>query len=159
LLHKRKKKNKIIVRKMVSLLETVNIDCKTCLHELEPFMPDAQTLLTVLQTTVFGIPAPRAACLAGACPKLALKTLPKKTSCTRDGSTFALLRAADHPRSSRYNSWIKQIQQIISSGVCRGDTGLTFNSYGTKLSSREGRQGTKETTHRGACNPNNTDIC
>lgn len=58
------------------------------------FMPDAQTLLTVVQTTVFGIPAPKAACLAGACPKLALKTLPKKTSCTRDGSTFALLRAA-----------------------------------------------------------------
>jgi hypothetical protein len=43
-------------------------------------MPDAQTLLTVVQTTVFGIPAPKAACLAGACPKLALKALPKYTS-------------------------------------------------------------------------------
>jgi hypothetical protein len=64
-------------------------------------MPDAQTLLTVVQTTVFGIPAPKAACLAGACPKLALKTLPKKTSCTVDGSTFALLRAADQPSNFR----------------------------------------------------------
>lgn len=59
-----------------------------------PFSPDAQTLLTVVQTTEFGIPAPNAACLAGACPRFALRTLPKKTSCTSDGSTFALLRAA-----------------------------------------------------------------
>lgn len=42
-----------------------------------PFIPDAQTLLIAEQTTVFGIPAPKAACLAGACPKLALNTLPK----------------------------------------------------------------------------------
>jgi hypothetical protein len=48
----------------------------------------------VEQTTELGIPAPNAACLAGACPKFALRTLPKKTSCTSDGSTFALLRAA-----------------------------------------------------------------
>lgn len=31
-----------------------------------PFIPDAQTLLTVVQITVLGIPAPIAACLAGA---------------------------------------------------------------------------------------------
>ena len=59
-----------------------------------PFIPDAQTLLTVVATTELGIPAPNAACLAGACPKFALRTLPKITSCTSDGSIFALLRAA-----------------------------------------------------------------
>ena len=59
-----------------------------------PFIPDAQTLLTVVQTTDFDSPAPRAACLAGACPKLALRTFPKNTSSTIDGSTLALLRAA-----------------------------------------------------------------
>ena len=45
-----------------------------------PFIPDAQTLLMVVQTTELGIPAPNAACLAGACPKFALRTFPKKTS-------------------------------------------------------------------------------
>lgn len=59
-----------------------------------PFIPDAQTLLTVVQITELGIPAANAACLAGAWPKLALRTFPKKTSCTSDGSRFALLRAA-----------------------------------------------------------------
>ena len=58
-----------------------------------PFIPDAQTLLIVVQITDVGIPAPNAACLAGACPKLALRTFPKNTSCTSDGSTFALSRA------------------------------------------------------------------
>lgn len=61
-----------------------------------PFIPDAQTLLTVVQTTDLGSPAPRAACLAGACPKLALRTFPKYTSSTSDGSTLALLRAATY---------------------------------------------------------------
>lgn len=56
----------------------------------KPFIPDAQTLLTVVQITVLGIPAPNAACLAGACPKFALSTFPKKISCTSDGSMFAL---------------------------------------------------------------------
>ena len=63
--------------------------------EYPPFIPDAQTLLMVVQTTVFGIPAPNAACLAGACPKLALRTFPKYTSCTSAGSTFALFKAAE----------------------------------------------------------------
>jgi hypothetical protein len=58
-----------------------------------PFIPEEQTLLIVVQMTELGIPAPKAACLAGAWPKFALKTLPKKTSCTSEGSTFALLRA------------------------------------------------------------------
>lgn len=59
-----------------------------------PFIPDAHTLLTVVQTTEVGMPAPNAACLAGACPKFALRTFPKNNSCTSDGSTFALFRAA-----------------------------------------------------------------
>jgi len=59
-----------------------------------PFIPDEQTLLIVVQITDVGIPAPNAACLAGACPKFALRTFPKNTSCTSDGSTLALLRAA-----------------------------------------------------------------
>lgn len=62
--------------------------------ECEPFIPDAQTLFTVVQTTELGIPAPNAACLAGACPKFALRTLPKMTSWTSEGSIFALLSAA-----------------------------------------------------------------
>ena len=59
-----------------------------------PFIPEAHTLLMVVQITEYGNPAPNAACLAGAWPKFALRTFPKKTSCTRDGSTFALFRAA-----------------------------------------------------------------
>nr|GMC77118.1 Uncharacterised protein [Ipomoea batatas] len=64
-----------------------------CAASIVAAIPDAQTLLTVEQTTVFGIPAPSAACLAGACPRFALSTFPKKTSSTREGSTLALLRA------------------------------------------------------------------
>lgn len=60
-----------------------------------PLIPEEQTLLMVVQTTELGIPAPSAACLAGACPKFALRTLPKNTSCTTEGSKFALLRAAE----------------------------------------------------------------
>lgn len=85
---------------------------------LIPFIPDAHTLLMVVQTTVFGIPAPNAACLAGACPKLALKTLPKKTSCTRAGATFALLRAPEHIR------WSIQEAQFVTTikKKCRRNT-------------------------------------
>lgn len=66
---------------------------KSSQREYRPFIPDAQTLLMVVQTTVLGIPAPNAACLAGACPKFALRTFPKKTSCTSFGSTLALFKA------------------------------------------------------------------
>ncbi len=59
-----------------------------------PFMPEAQTLLTVVQTTVLGKPAPIAAWRAGACPRFALSTLPKNTSCTVAGSTPAFWSAA-----------------------------------------------------------------
>lgn len=43
-------------------------------------MPDEQTLLIVVHITELGIPAPKAACLEGAWPKLALRTFPKNTS-------------------------------------------------------------------------------
>lgn len=59
-----------------------------------PFMPEAQTLLTVVQTTVLGKPAPIAAWRAGACPRFALSTFPKNTSCTVAGSTPAFWSAA-----------------------------------------------------------------
>jgi hypothetical protein len=50
-----------------------------------PFIPDEQTLLIVVQITEVGMPAPKAACLAGAWPKFALRTIfPKKTYCTSE---------------------------------------------------------------------------
>jgi hypothetical protein len=64
-------------------------------------MPEEQTLLTVVQGTVLGKPAPRAACLAGAWPRLALRTFPMNTSCTSAGSTFALLRAPNWEKEKR----------------------------------------------------------
>jgi hypothetical protein len=104
-------------------------------------MPDAQTLLTVVQTTVFGIPAPRAACLAGACPKLALKTFPKKTSCTTAGSTFALFRAANGPNHAHVSAIIgaKQIHIVRSSEKKIYYLDVTFNCYRAKLRRGQGR--------------------
>lgn len=86
-----------VVRTLQYHLTSVGCRVKKILEqgrECEPFIPDAQTLLTVVQTTELGIPAPNAACLAGAWPKFALRTLPKMTSCTSAGSTFARLSAA-----------------------------------------------------------------
>jgi hypothetical protein len=57
-------------------------------------MPEAHTLLTVVQGTVSGIPANKAACLAGAWPTPACTTFPMKTSSTIDGSSDILLSAA-----------------------------------------------------------------
>ncbi|WVZ09661.1 hypothetical protein V8G54_014191 [Vigna mungo] len=68
-------------------------NCMVSAASMVAFIPDAHTLLIVVQITDVGIPAPNAACLAGACPKFALRTFPKNTSCTSEGSTFALLRA------------------------------------------------------------------
>ena len=42
------------------------------------FMPEAQTLLTVVDGVDFGSPANKAACLAGACPRPACKTQLRK---------------------------------------------------------------------------------
>ena len=69
------------------------IKMSALLAQTAPFIPEAQTLLTVVQITELGIPAPNAACLAGACPRFALRTFPKNTSCTSDGSIFALFNA------------------------------------------------------------------
>ncbi len=58
------------------------------------FNPEAQTLLMVVQGTVLGIPANMAACRAGACPSLACKTFPIKTSSTKSGFKFIFSNAA-----------------------------------------------------------------
>ena len=57
------------------------------------FIPEEQTLLTVVHGTESGIPANIAACLAGACPKPAETTFPIKTSSTKAGSKFILFNA------------------------------------------------------------------
>lgn len=41
--------------------------CMLCVASMTAFMPEAHTLLTVEQTVAGDSPAPRAACLAGAC--------------------------------------------------------------------------------------------
>ena len=51
--------------------------------------PEAHTLLTVVHTQESGMPAARAAWRAGACPTLAVSTLPMNTSCTSAGATRA----------------------------------------------------------------------
>lgn len=65
-----------------------------CAARMMAFMPEAQTLLTVVQTVVLGRPAPRETCRAGFWPKLALRTQPKKTSSTADAGTPDRLMAA-----------------------------------------------------------------
>src|SRR2546430_1592235 len=58
------------------------------------FMPEPQTLLTVVAPVASGSPAPRAACRAGAWPCPAGSTLPMKTSSMRSGASFARSSAA-----------------------------------------------------------------
>lgn len=41
-----------------------------CVAKITALRPDAQTLLTVVQTVEFGRPAPTAHCRAGFCPRL-----------------------------------------------------------------------------------------
>jgi len=64
-----------------------------CAPRAMDFMPLAHTLLTVVQMTSFGSPAPFAACLAGACPRLACRTHPINTSWTCAALTPALSSA------------------------------------------------------------------
>lgn len=59
-----------------------------------PFMPEAQTLLTVVEIVVSLRPAPRAAWRAGFWPRPADKTQPKMTSSTASAGKLAFLRAA-----------------------------------------------------------------
>ena len=56
--------------------------------------PEAQTLFTVVHTQLSGMPAARAACLAGAWPTFAVSTLPMNTSCTSAGDTRARASAS-----------------------------------------------------------------
>lgn len=58
------------------------------------FMPEAQTLLTLMQGTLIGIPAPREAYLAGLCPNPEGQTIPKITSSTYLGSSLIDDKAA-----------------------------------------------------------------
>ena len=59
------------------------IDCAASMID---FIPEEHTLLIVVQGTSCGRPANIAACLAGACPKLACNTFPMYTSFTIFGS-------------------------------------------------------------------------
>src|SRR5262245_28929031 len=56
-------------------------------------IPEPQTLCSVMQGTLTGIPAPRAAWRAGAWPMPAWRTLPRMTCSTDDASTPARSRA------------------------------------------------------------------
>ena len=64
-----------------------------CAPIMMAFIPEEQTLFTVVQGTSFGIPAASAACRAGACPKFACSTLPIMTSSTVEGFKPILSRA------------------------------------------------------------------
>ena len=66
------------------------IDWAACITD---FIPLAQTLLMVVQGTLLGIPAPKAACLAGAWPLPACTTFPMSTSSTNSGFRFIRSKA------------------------------------------------------------------
>ena len=53
---------------------------RLCAAIITAFIPEAHTLLIVVQGVEIGSPAPRVACLAGACPEPADTTLPMYTS-------------------------------------------------------------------------------
>ena len=65
-----------------------------CAAIIIAYLPEAQTLFTVVQGVSVDKPANSAACLAGAWPKLALTTLPIYTSCTWSGAIPARSTAA-----------------------------------------------------------------
>ena len=67
-----------------------------CAANMVDFMPEAQTLLIVVQGIVFGSPEKRTACLLGAWPMPALTTFPRNTSSISEelGSIFARDNAA-----------------------------------------------------------------
>jgi hypothetical protein len=87
------------------------------------FIPEEHTLLIVVQGTLFGIPAPRLACFAGAWPRFAETTLPINTSSTVFGSTPALANAADMaklPKAVAENP--ESIPPKLPIGVLTADT-------------------------------------
>ena len=64
-----------------------------CVANITAFIPEAQTLFTVVAGIVFGKPAFIIACLAGACPSPACNTFPIYTSSTKDPSKLILSKA------------------------------------------------------------------
>src|SRR5215510_15041316 len=64
------------------------------LASIAAFIPEPHILLTVVQPTLSGMPAPKLACRAGAWPWPAGKTQPMMTSCTSAGATPARSSAA-----------------------------------------------------------------
>src|SRR3990167_9555403 len=58
------------------------------------FIPEPHILLTVVQSTLTGKPAPKATCLAGACPRPAGNTQPMITSSIFSAGRFARVNAA-----------------------------------------------------------------
>jgi hypothetical protein len=67
--------------------DIVDSQLNTLSRNMTAFIPEEKTLLTVVHGTELGKPAPRAACPAGAWPRLTLRMLSTKTSCTSAGST------------------------------------------------------------------------
>jgi len=69
------------------------------------FVPEAQTLFTVVHGTESGIPADKAACLAGACQRLEETTLPKNNSLTSSPLIPAFSKA---PFMAALPSWMAE---------------------------------------------------
>jgi hypothetical protein len=91
------------------------------------FIPEEHTLLMVVQGTVLPIPAPSAACLAGAWPRLAEQTFPKNTSPTFAASTLAFFSA---PSMAMLPSWVAERDDNpppkLPRGVLTADTIYTL---------------------------------
>ena len=64
-----------------------------CAPSITAFIPEAQTLFTVVAITLSGKPANLEACRAGAWPRLACITLPIMTSSTNSGFNSILSSA------------------------------------------------------------------
>ena len=76
------------------------------------FIPDAHTLLMVVQGTEFGIPEAKTACLVGAWPIPADTTFPRYASSMEPGSIFArsieaeiATEASSGPRNDAKEPW------------------------------------------------------
>jgi len=64
-----------------------------CAANTTALRPEAHTLLMVMASTLFGRPAKRAACRAGACPTEPWRTLPMYTSVILETGTLDFSRA------------------------------------------------------------------
>ena len=91
------------------------------------FIPEAQTLFTVVQGTEFGMPALIAACRAGACPQPDCSTCPINTSSTELPSIEAASNAAAiavAPRSTALTE--DKAPKKLPIGVLFAETITTF---------------------------------